>query len=51
MWTDHRNLTYFRKPQDLNRRQADWVSKLQEYDFKLHHRPGRLQGKADFLSR
>ena len=49
MWTDHCNLTYFHKPQDLNRRQADWVSKLQEYDFKLHHRPGHLHGKANFL--
>jgi len=51
MWMDHRNLMYFCKPQDLNQRQADWVSKLQEYNFKLHHQPGQLHGKADFLSR
>src|ERR1700727_85847 len=51
IWSDHRNLLYFKKPQDLNRQQADWVSKLQEYNFKLYHRPGRLHGKADFLSR
>src|ERR1700727_1527629 len=47
IWSDHRNLVYFKKPQDLNRGQADWVSKLQEYNFKLYHRPGRLHGKAN----
>jgi len=51
IFTDHRNLEYFRKPQNLSRRQADWVSQLSEYDFLLLHRPGRLHGKADFLSR
>jgi len=49
--TDHRNLEYYRKPQNLSRRQADWVSQLSEYDFLLLHRPGRLHDKADFLSR
>jgi hypothetical protein len=49
--TDHRNLEYYRKPQNLTRQQADWVSQLQEYDLELKHRPGRLHGKADFLSR
>ena len=28
IWTDHRNLTYFQKPQNLNRRQAGWVTRL-----------------------
>src|SRR6202040_4183420 len=51
IFTDHRNLEYYRKPQNLTRRQADWVSQLQEYDFLLHHRPGRLHAQADFLSR
>ena len=49
--TDHRNLEYYRKPQNLTRRQADWVTKLQEYDILLRHRPGRLHSQADFLSR
>src|SRR3954469_12742691 len=26
VFTDHQNLTYFRKPQKLNRRQARWVT-------------------------
>jgi len=33
IWTDHRNLTYFQKPQNINRRQAGWVQKMQEYDL------------------
>src|SRR5438876_3678970 len=49
--TDHKNLEFYRKPQNLTRLQADWVSKLQEYDVTLSHRPGRLHTQADFLSR
>lgn len=51
IWTDHRNLQYFRKPQKLNYRQARWVVTLQDYDFQLSHRPGALMTKADLLSR
>ena len=50
VWTDHWNLEYYRKPQNLTRRQADWISQRQECDISLHHYPGRLHGKADFLS-
>jgi len=49
--TDHQNLTYFRKPQNVNRRQARWVLDLQEYNFVLKHRPGKTNTKADALSR
>ncbi len=49
--TDHQNLTYFRKPQNINRRQARWVLDLQEYNFMLKHRPGKANTKADALSR
>ena len=41
IWTDHQNLQYFREPQKLNLRQARWFTELAEYDFTLHHRPGR----------
>lgn len=51
IFTDHQNLQYFRKLQKLNRRQARWASELADYDFKLVHRPGKLNGKADALSR
>ena len=51
IWTDHQNLTYFKKPQKMNRRQARWITKLQEYNFTLHHKPGKTNVKADLLSR
>ena len=35
--TDHQNLTYFQKPQNLNRRQAQWTMDLQEYNFTIKH--------------
>jgi hypothetical protein len=48
--TDHQNLTFFRKPQNLNRRQARWIMDLQEYNFMIKHRPGNANTKADLLS-
>src|SRR5882762_8135200 len=51
IWTDHQNLTYFKKPQKMNRRQARWITELQEYNFTLHHKPGKTNVKANPLSR
>ncbi|KAJ3013722.1 hypothetical protein NUW54_g1509 [Trametes sanguinea] len=51
IWTDHKNLEYYRKPQKLNRRQARWVSELANYQFTLHHKPGKTNVKSDLLSR
>ena len=51
IWTDHRNLTYFRQPQDLNRRQARWHTELQPYNFTMIHKPGSSMKKTDILSR
>ena len=51
VWNDHKNLEYFRKPQKLNRRQARWVTELADYDYTLHHKPGKQMAKADLLSR
>jgi hypothetical protein len=50
VWTDHTNLQYFRKPQKLNRWQARWLTQLQDYDYTLHHIPGKANSKADLLS-
>jgi len=50
IWTDHKNLGYFKKPQKLNHRQACWITELQEYDFQLIHKPGNSQKKVDALS-
>jgi hypothetical protein len=51
IWTDHKNLAYFRQPQKLNGRQACWYSRLQEYNYTLRHIPGATNSKADILSR
>ena len=48
--TDHKNLEYFTKPQDLSRRQACWNQILQEYHYVIQHRPGKTN-PADPLSR
>ena len=51
VWTDHKNLEYFRTAKKLNRRQAHWSLFLTHFDFVLHHRPGKSMGKPDALSR
>jgi hypothetical protein len=51
VWNDHKNLEYFRKPQKLNRRQACCVTELTDYNYTLHHKPGKQMVKADLLSR
>ena len=37
--SDHKNLTYYREAQRLNRRQARWSLYLSEFDVKLVHTP------------
>jgi RNase H-like domain found in reverse transcriptase len=48
--TNHHNLQYFKKPQNLNRQQARWNQFLADYDFKLQHISGKKHIPADFLS-
>ncbi|KAH6597799.1 hypothetical protein BASA50_004144 [Batrachochytrium salamandrivorans] len=48
---DHKSLEYFMSTKKLTRRQARWSLELSEYDFSITHRPGRLNGRADALSR
>ena len=50
VWTDHKNLEYFRTAKKLNRRQAQWLLYLSRFDFALQHRPGSTMGKSDALS-
>ena len=50
IWTDHRNLQYFREPQKVTPRQARAASELAEFNYKMHHRPGTLNKIADALS-
>ena len=48
---DHRNLTYFRTAQTLNRRQAQWSLYLSQFDYSLTHRAGKHSAKPNALSR
>ena len=48
--TDHKNLEYYRKPQNINRRVARYIPHLTDYNFILTHIPGPTN-KADTLSR
>jgi phosphoglycolate phosphatase-like HAD superfamily hydrolase len=51
IWTDHKNLQYFRAPQNVNRRQARWIGDMAEYHFTIHHLEGGKNKGADALSR
>jgi hypothetical protein len=51
IWTDHKNLEYFRVAQKLNCRQVHWSLYLSRFDFMLHHKPGQSMGKPNALSR
>jgi hypothetical protein len=48
---DHKNLSYFRSAQKLNRRQARWGIFLSEFDLKLIHTPEAKIIQSDALSR
>jgi len=51
VWTDHKNLKYFKKPHNLNRWQAQWYLKLQDYDFVLWHISEKTNTNTDVLLR
>ena len=51
VWTDHKNLEYFMKAQNLNRRQAHWVLYLSKFNFTLKHVSETKMRKTDRLSR
>ena len=51
VFTDHKNLTYFRQPQALNRRQARWLLDLADFDLNIRHVPGSQLAGPDALSR
>ncbi|KAH7551973.1 reverse transcriptase [Bipolaris maydis] len=45
------NLTSFMTTKKHNRRQVRWAETLAQFDFKITHRAGTLNGAADALSR
>lgn len=50
IFSDHRNLEIFMTTKTLNRRQVRWMGFLTDFNFKIHHKPGRLN-IADPISR
>ena len=48
---DHGSLTWLRNFQDPEGQLARWIERLQELDFYIVHRRGRLHTNADALSR
>ena len=51
VWTNHKNLKYFQKLHKLNKQQARWYLKLQDYNFILCYIPGEINTKANILLR
>ena len=49
--TDHSSLRWLLNYKDVDGMLARWLVKLQEFDMEIEHRPGRLHGNADGLSR
>ena len=49
--SDNINLKYLFDQQNLNARQARWLSFLSEYDFKIKHIQGKENKVADALIR
>ena len=49
--SDHQNLTYWKDPQKLSQRIARERLDLMEFDFEIHHIPGKANSHADTLSR
>ena len=48
---DHATLLYLVSKESLTWKLSRWMLLLQEFDFKIHHRPGTQHAVADYLSR
>src|SRR6266702_1914602 len=51
VYSDHLNLQYWRSPQKISQRVAREVLELSEYNFEICHIAGKMNGRADALSR
>ena len=49
--TDHGLLTWLRNFKEPEGQVARWIERLQEFDFTIEHRQGRIHSNADALSR
>lgn len=51
LFTDHKNLQYFKTKKVLSQRQLRWSEKLEEFNFEFQFIKGTNNNKADMLSR
>ncbi|QRW22602.1 Retrotransposable element Tf2 protein [Rhizoctonia solani] len=51
IFTNHRNLEYWKESRTFNRRHAQWHLLLAGYNFQIVYRPRKQSGKPDALSR
>ncbi|QRW23572.1 Retrotransposable element Tf2 protein [Rhizoctonia solani] len=51
VFTNHRNLEYWKESRTFNHRHARWHLLLAGYNFQIVYRPGKQSGKPDTLSR
>jgi hypothetical protein len=51
VFCDHNPLKYISTMKDPSRRIARWLMLLQDYDFQVEYRPGKINLNADSLSR
>ena len=49
--TDHNSLVWLTKFRNIQGQLARWLEELSQYDFSIIHRPGKLHGNADGMSR
>ncbi len=49
--TDHAALQWLQGFKEPEGQMARWLEQLQEFDFRIEHRPGKQHGNADALSR
>src|SRR5919202_3561462 len=49
--SNHKNLEYFMTTKQLSRRHVRWAEFLSRFNFKISYQPGKLNVKADALTR
>ena len=50
IYSDHATLTHLKNQPNLNPKQVRWLGKMQDFNFKIVHIPGKQNVVADTLS-